>query len=258
MGADYVATGHYATLRRPERSEGFHILIAKDKNKDQSYFLWTLAQKQLRHCLFPIGDYLKSEVRVMARKFGLPNAEKKDSQGICFLGQVTLKDFLGNYLPKKKGLVLNTAGKVVGEHSGAHFYTIGQRGGLGLGGQKNPVYIAEKDVEENALLVAEKGDSVLYRKEIILQKVNFINSFIPPILTNMGYKVLARVRYRQPLVKATLVKSQKSKVQYSLVFDKPQKFVASGQSAVFYQGNPFLRSGRRSGGLRMLGGGVID
>lgn len=259
MGADYVATGHYATLRRPERSEGFHILIAKDKNKDQSYFLWTLTQEQLRYCLFPIGDYVKPKVRIIARKFGLPNAEKKDSQGICFLGQVTLKDFLGNYLPEKKGLVLNTAGKVVGEHSGAHFYTIGQRGGLGLGGQKKPFYIAEKDIKENALLVAEENDPALYQKEIKLNNIHFINPAKSSLIrANGGIDVFARVRYRQPLVKATLMVNKSKVKSYKLIFDKPQKFIASGQSAVFYQGNPSISSGRRLSGLRMLGGGVID
>ncbi|MDO8430203.1 MAG: tRNA 2-thiouridine(34) synthase MnmA, partial [bacterium] len=218
----------------------------------QSYFLWTLTQEQLKHCLFPIGDYVKPKVRIIARKFGLPNSDKKDSQGICFLGQVTLKDFLGNYLPEKKGLVLNTAGKVVGEHRGAHFYTIGQRGGLGLGGQKNPVYIAEKDIKENALLVAEENDPALYRHEINLRQINFINK---RLITNDKLQVMARVRYRQPLAKATLVESRKSKVEFKLVFDKPQKFVASGQSAVFYE---YKRNPSASSGLMMLGGGVID
>jgi tRNA-uridine 2-sulfurtransferase len=240
MGADYVATGHYVELRsyrtkHTDKLATFCLFEAKDKNKDQSYFLWTLTQDQLRHCLFPIGGYTKPEVRKLAKKFGLPNAEKKDSQGICFLGQVTLKDFLGNYIPEKKGLVLNTAGKVVGEHKGAYFYTIGQRNGLGIGGNSKPQYIAEKDVESNAILVAEENDPALYKKEISLKQVNFIGG--KKIVNKIP--VLVRIRYRQPFFKATLVKDK-------IIFDQPQKFVASGQSAVFYG-----KTGE------MLGGGVI-
>ncbi len=269
MGADYVATGHYVRLRevksekvlpagRQVKVKSYALYSAEDKNKDQSYFLWTLTQKQLKHCLFPIGNYLKSDVRKMAGKFNLLNANKKDSQGICFLGQVDLKDFLKKYIPEKKGVVLNTKGKVVGEHKGAWFYTIGQRGGLGIGGNKKPYYIAEKDMEENALLVAEAGETILNKKEVILKNINFINLNLSSLIrANSRIDVLARVRYRQPLAKATLVKSGQRQAKWKLVFEKPQKFVACGQSAVFYQGNPSFRSVRRPSGLRMLGGGII-
>ncbi|TSC81678.1 MAG: tRNA-specific 2-thiouridylase, partial [Parcubacteria group bacterium Gr01-1014_20] len=134
LGADYVATGHYVRTRIMNnelgiREESTSLFEAKDKNKDQSYFLWTLGQKQLGHALFPVGDYLKSEVREIARKAGLPTAEKKDSQGICFVGKVTLDDFLKEYLPEKRGEVFSVSGEKLGEHNGAHFYTIGQRQG---------------------------------------------------------------------------------------------------------------------------------
>lgn len=259
MGADYVATGHYVRLRRVlnvvndknvlnerlERAKRYNkrsdstlqLLIAKDQNKDQSYFLWTLTQKQLKYCLFPIGEYTKPEVRKLAKKFGLPNAEKKDSQGICFLGQVTLKDFLKNYIPEKRGLVLGVDGNVVGEHAGAYFYTIGQRGGLGLGGQQKPLYVAEKDVEENTILVAQEGSPLLYQKNVSIKNLNFIW----PISENqLPLTVYVRVRYRQPLFQAILTSDRR------LFFLKPQKFVAQGQSAVFYSKNG-----------EMLGGGVI-
>ncbi len=190
------------------RKEYFSLYQAKDKNKDQSYFLWTLTQEQLKHCLFPIGDYLKSEVREIARKAGLPTAEKKDSQGICFLGKVALPDFLKQYIPEKKGAVLTTTGQKIGEHNGAHFYTIGQRHlnanfqfprlrlGLpdsvikaGFGGQaisnfpkdgvkkdREPFYVAEKDTKTNTIVVAEGSDNpALCKKEIELTNVNFIN-----------------------------------------------------------------------------------
>lgn len=241
MGADYVATGHYVRLKKFGKT--YKLFEAKDKNKDQSYFLWTLTQKQLKHSLFPLGDLIKPEVRKIAKKLKLPNADKKDSQGICFLGQVSLKDFLGNYIPEKKGIVVNTAGKVLGEHKGAYFYTIGQRSGLGIGGNAKPYYVAEKDIKSNAILVAEEGDPALSRKEIDLTGINFINPSQSLIRANGRISVLTRVRYRQPLFKATLAMSGK---KYRLIFDKPQKFVAIGQSAVIY-----LKSGE------MLGGGII-
>jgi len=253
MGADYVATGHYVRLRqallnvKSDKLNGnqkfiFHstfsisLYTARDAQKDQSYFLWTLTQDQLRHCLFPIGEYTKPEVRKLAKKFGLPNADKKDSQGICFLGQVTLKDFLAEYIPEKKGIVINTAGRVIGEHSGAYFYTVGQRN-IGIGGSAKPLYVAEKDVEENAILVAEEGNPILFRKEIALQQVNFIR---PVAITQLPMTVYVRVRYRQPLFQAILTSDSR------LLFLKPQKFVAEGQSAVFYS-----KKGE------MIGGGVI-
>ena len=184
----------------------------------------------------------------MARKLGLPNADKKDSQGICFLGQVTLKEFLGSYLPEKRGLVLNTSGKVIGEHRGVHFYTIGQRNGLGIGGNANPVYVAEKDVKENAILVAEENDPALYKNEISLREVNFINP-------ELRIPVMVRVRYRQPLFSAIMVKSDNPKEKnYKLIFNRPQKFVAFGQSAVIYSNE----QGNLPAGRQVLGGGIID
>lgn len=287
MGADYVATGHYVRLCRVQnvgnvlgvrdvqleqaqrlnkRSDRtFKLFVALDKNKDQSYFLWTLTQKQLRRCLFPIGEYIKPQVRKLAKKFGLPNADKKDSQGVCFLGQITLKDFLGNYLSEKKGIVLNTAGQVVGEHNGVHLYTIGQRH-IGIryqvsGIRQKPVYIVEKDVKANAILVAEENNPIIYKKEIKLTNINFIHPIKSLISANSGVRVLARVRYRQPLVKANLqlLTGQVTNLKtYKLIFEQPQKFIAPGQSAVFYvKDNPSHSSGRRSRELRMLGGGII-
>ena len=287
MGADYIATGHYVRLikrkkfipstrfapssdssrlssptdsdcgRRPcsvgcgvSENKIFSLYQAKDKNKDQSYFLWTLTQKQLKHCLFPIGDYLKSEVREIARKAGLPTAEKKDSQGICFLGMVKFKDFLKQYLPVKKGDVLDINGEKIGEHEGAWFYTIGQRHigimnhGLGIKGkhETKPFYVVEKNIRKNILTVAEEeNNQALYKKEIKLINVNFIS---PITNYQLPITVYARVRYRQPLVKANLYKLKTSR--YKLIFEVPVKFMAPGQSAVFYN-----KKGE------MLGGGII-
>lgn len=258
-GADYIATGHYirATCnKRHETKKENHatcrmsLAAARDTSKDQSYFLWTLTQAQLKHCLFPIGDYLKSEVREIASKAGLPTAEKKDSQGICFLGKVTLADFLKQYIPEKRGAVLNSDGKKIGEHDGVQFYTIGQRHlgiknyELGIRGQCKikPHYVSEKDIKTNTLIVAEgKDNPALYRKEIELTDVNLIN----PAIRNSQFAipVLARVRYRQPLVSAVFIIHNS---KFIIRFDSPVKFVAPGQSAVFYAKNG-----------EMLGGGVI-
>ena len=294
MGADYVATGHYARLasrRIPigtgrslapaasaalglsarrlsallrdqarRASETFRtehakklakvysLFIAKDKNKDQSYFLWTLMQKQLKHCLFPIGDYLKSDVRKIARKADLSTAEKKDSQGICFLGKVTLDEFLKQYIPEKRGEVLSVSGEKLGEHKGAHFYTIGQRHinaeirnlKSEIRKDRQPFYVAEKDVKTNTLILAEGNDNnLLFKKEIRLSSLNWI----PVKFSTSAQKVFVRVRYRQPLIKAKLFSA---KGRYKLIFSEPVKFVASGQSAVFYD-----KDGE------MLGGGII-
>jgi tRNA-specific 2-thiouridylase len=274
MGADYVATGHYVQIKRlpntfaqgvsgatpksyPSQKRRTSLYIARDLNKDQSYFLWTLTQEQLKHCLFPIGDYFKSEVRKIAQKAGLPTAEKKDSRGICFLGKISLDDFLKKYIPEKKGNVLNVFGEKIGEHKGAHFYTIGQRHGLGIGGSEKPCYVVEKNVKKNIIVVAEGDDNpALYKKEIQLTNINFINpnhySLIPRSRINSlrgrrangRITIYARVRYRQPLAKANL-KLINLKT-YNLIFEQPQKFIASGQSAVFY-----------SEKNEMLGGGVI-
>lgn len=260
MGADFVATGHYVRKatshwglgggRKANSLDpiGYSLVAARDNNKDQSYFLWTLTAKQIEKSLFPIGDYLKPEVRRIAKKAGISTAEKKDSQGICFLGMVSIKDFLIEYLPEKKGAVLNLSGEKIGEHVGAHFYTIGQRGGVGNlkheKGQKNhaPLYVAKKDVKKNILVVAEGSDnSALYRKEVFLSDVNLS---IPQTLLAKPLSVFARVRYRQPLFAAVLVRE---KGGWRLDFKKPQKFVAPGQSAVVYTTKG-----------EMLGGGVIE
>lgn len=273
LGADYIATGHYVRIRSspdtltqdvsgvtpksyPSQEYRASLYAARDTNKDQSYFLWTLIQDQLKYCFFPIGDYLKVEVREIARKAGLPTAEKKDSRGICFLGRVTLKEFLKQYIPESPGAVITTTGKVIGEHGGAHFYTIGQRHGLALGmknkglgikglSETKPYYIAEKDIKTNTLVVADGDDDpALYRREVKLKNVNLVNLEIKINNDKLSFPVLARVRYRQPLAPALFVAQSSF---HQLVFDQPVKFVAPGQSAVFYS-----KEGE------VLGGGIIE
>ncbi len=274
IGADFVATGHYVKLATCKIRHGenasksalshvacpISLCIARDRNKDQSYFLWTLTHKQLKHCLFPIGGYTKPQVRKIAAKFGLHNALKKDSQGICFLGQISLPDFLKKYIKQKKGdILLITSGSdltssptnyspslsrgyiKIGIHNGVHLYTIGQRHGLNIGGYSKPLYVSEKNIKKNIVYVAEgENHPALYKKEVNLVNVNFQSL----ILNRKSFPVYARVRYRQPLEKATLQPINSSTAQ--LKFDRPVKFVAEGQSAVFYD---------KKGA--MLGGGII-
>jgi tRNA-specific 2-thiouridylase len=281
MGADYVATGHYVRLRQRDANYAdtmrmtrinkknsirrfacirglasrFELRVAKDKNKDQSYFLWTLTGTQLRHCLFPIGDYLKPNVREIARKEKLPTADKKDSQGICFLGMVDIFDFLKQQIPEHRGALITTSGENIGEHFGSEFYTIGQRHidadfkfpKNGATARK-PFYVAAKNSKTNTVTLAEGGENpALYKKEIKLTGVHFIDPLFANLrkLANKKLQVFARVRYRQPLAKALLLVGTRGKA--NLVFAKPQKFIAPGQSAVFYDKNG-----------AMLGGGVIQ
>ena len=235
LGAGYIATGHYVKLIKNESLYELHE--AKDKNKDQSYFLWTLTQEQLKHALFPLGDLTKPEVRKIAEDAELSTADKKDSQGICFIGKVTLKDFLGEYLPKNEGKVINPKGEVIGRNEGMHFYTIGQRHGFGIGGGE-PYYVADKNTDKNTVTLARSEDSILYRKEINIMDISLIASD-----ENIPEEVLVRIRYRQPLQKAKIVFNKEGA---KIVFDEPQKFIAPGQSAVFYSTNG-----------QMLGGGII-
>jgi len=258
MGADYVATGHYVKIKeeRIKNKEVFRLFAAKDKNKDQSYFLWTLTQDQLRHCLFPIGDYVKPDVRVIARKAKLPTADKKDSQGICFLGNVDVFDFLKKYIPSRRGALVTAAGERIGEHFGSEFYTIGQRHidadfkfpKTHGAAPRKPFYVAAKDAATNTVVVAEGSENpALYKKEIKLTDVHFIDSLFAKLrkLANRDMPVFVRVRYRQPLAKAGLFLGPRGKAK--LIFDRAQKFVAPGQSAVWYSKNGEL-----------LGGGIIS
>ncbi len=213
---------------------------AKDQNKDQSYFLWRLTQKQLLHAIFPIGDYLKSEVREMAREFGLPTAEKKDSQGLCFVGKVPFDEFLRELLPKNPGPIITTGGRTIGEHDGLSFYTLGQRHGIKIGGGV-PYYVAEKEFKTNTLVVAEGNkDEMLFKKEIEVADINWIGGIEP----KLSLECEARIRYRQPLQKCHIISAEPSRFsRVSVVFDEPQKAATPGQSAVFYADGAILGGG---------------
>ncbi|MCR4327963.1 MAG: tRNA 2-thiouridine(34) synthase MnmA [Patescibacteria group bacterium] len=267
LGADYVATGHYVKIRKSKIKDKnvYKLYRAKDNRKDQSYFLWTLTQRQLAHCLFPIGEYLKSEVRTVARRAGLATATKKDSQGICFLGKFSLKDFLKKHIRARRGKIVNISGVEMGIHDGAVFYTIGQRHGFNLNnvnrelgianqGETKPYYVAGKDIKNNLIILAEGGNNQsLYKKEVSLAEVNYIH---PISDSRFPISVRARVRYRQPLAEARIIRGKTKNKQkgekiplpphFSLRFTQPQKCIAEGQSAVWYSPRG-----------EMLGGGII-
>ena len=255
LGADFIATGHYVQLTHNKQhithNKNKNVLccmlhVARDLNKDQSYFLWTLTQKQLKHCLFPIGDYGKPEVRALAKKYGLPTAEKPDSQGVCFVGEIDVAEFLKEKLGKNPGPIKTIDGKTIGTHDGAIFYTIGQRKGIGIKGslpgeQGKIYYVVAKDADANTLWVAESESQKLFSKELIAKDINWISGKQP----KLPLKCLARIRYRQPLQKCVILKEGIGKISMSVDFSFSQRAVTPGQSAVFYKNK------------EVLGGGVI-
>jgi tRNA-specific 2-thiouridylase len=262
LGADYVATGHYC--RKRETESGFELLAGKDGNKDQSYFLCQISQDQLAKALFPIGELEKPEVRRIAKEQDLVTADKRDSQGLCFIGKVKLPDFLKQQLKEKKGNVVEirrdwsgfanklgtteehsfseTDGKVIGEHIGAHFYTIGQRKGLSIGGYVNPLFIIQTNTETNTVYVGEGEDHQgLSRPGLLIQEedIHWVKD-ADKMEVGASKSVEARIRYRQPLFGATLIKLESG---LKIKFDSTQKAVAKGQFAAWYAGDVLVGSG---------------
>jgi len=221
-GFDYLATGHYAQIKDGK------LLRSKDEFKDQTYFIYNIKPAQLKHILFTIGGMKKADVRKLARKLGLPNAEKKESMGLCFVGRIHLKDFLQQKLKVKRGPVVDLAGKKVGQHHGLAFYTIGQREGIGIGGAGGPYYVARKDMKTNTLVVTNNpNDPALQIKELEIHNVNWITQ-----PKKFPAKLKGRFRHQGDL--QSLVISKAGKSRYLVKFAKPQKAVASGQSLVMY------------------------
>lgn len=251
MGADAVATGHYAqNMHNPTAGTSgvYELREAVDAEKDQTYFLWTLTQRQLSNILFPIGHLPKSEVRALAKKFGLPTASKKDSQGLCFIGKVDMKEFLGHYIPKKPGAVLDEAGKTIGMHDGATFFTIGQRHGFIITEKTvadRPMYVAAKDVEANTITVSSRATSVegtsLNASVVSVGQVNWTGQ-----APKNSFECMARIRYRQPLERCTISPSSAKNGLFEVRFVAPQFAASLGQSVVLYR-NGFC-----------LGGGIIE
>lgn len=278
LGADYVATGHYCR-KSTESIEGktvYNLLAGKDKKKDQSYFLCQLNQFQLSKALFPIGELEKIEVRKIAKKAGLITADKKDSQGLCFIGKVKLPDFLQQKLQPKRGNTLLISpensyftqkksysshiekafaqtkeapfhqmnGKLIGQHNGAHYFTIGQRKGIALGGFKEPLFVLGTNVKTNEIYVGEGEDHPgLYRKSLFISKEE--SHWLRPDLAieskkEEGFAVLARIRYRQSLRKATLYEQKNGLL---LIFENEQKAISKGQFAAWYLKDKLIGSG---------------
>ena len=247
MGADFVATGHYArTLSSceggvPKGRGGVDLAKGVDPSKDQCYFLWTLNQEQLSKILFPVGNLKKSEVRILAKKFKLPVAEKKDSQGICFLGAVDLKEFLKHYIKEKKGKILNEKGEEIGFHDGIVFHTLGERHGFTIT-QKSPTdgayYVVGKDIKKNILIVSQNRNFPSDKeglREVELIDTNWISEILKP---NKNYT--AQIRYHGEFLSCQVV--CKSNASARIIFEKPI-LVASGQSCVIYDGNVCLGGG---------------
>ncbi|WGE52010.1 tRNA 2-thiouridine(34) synthase MnmA [Actinobacillus equuli] len=243
LGADYIATGHY--VRRSGDDNNAQLLRGLDANKDQSYFLYTLSHKQVGQSLFPVGDIEKLIVRQIAEDLGLATAKKKDSTGICFIGERKFKDFLARYLPAQPGEIRTVDGKVVGCHDGLMYHTLGQRKGLGIGGVKglseDPFYVVEKDLINNVLVVAQGHDnSALLSSGLIATQLHWVDR--QPIRENVRCTV--KTRYRQTDIACEIQPMDDDTIR--VIFDEPQIAVTPGQSAVFYQGEV------------CLGGGVIE
>lgn len=243
LGADRIATGHYVRMR--EIDGQLELLKGADGNKDQSYFLCRMTQYQLAHTLFPVGDHLKPGVRKIAAEAGLTTHNKKDSTGICFIGERPFRDFLSKYLPVNNGVIRTIDGTVVGEHLGTQFYTLGQRKGLGIGGVKGAGegawYVVTKDTVNNELIVSQDHDCpMLYSRGLTAVKLHWIGDRLPAF----PLRCHAKTRYRQPDQKCIVEASEGGEVKVK--FTSPQWAVTPGQYVVFYEGD------------MCLGGGVID
>jgi len=242
LGAGRIATGHYAGVQCT--TNGCKMLRARDDKKDQTYFLYMLDQNALRHSLFPLYDLEKSEVRRLASAAGFPNDKKKDSTGICFIGERRFRDFLSRFLPANPGEIHNTAGEVIGRHQGLMYYTLGQRQGLGIGGVTNapdePWYVVAKDLDYNTLTVAQGHDNpLLYRDRLTAQQTHWVSGHPPP----QGLGCMARCRHRQALQACTVTHEGD---RILVEFDQPQRALTPGQSVVLYADSI------------CLGGGIID
>ena len=272
LGADYVATGHYC--RVVSENNQFKLLSGKDLNKDQSYFLCQLSQKQLSKVMFPVGELDKKEVRLIAKEQDLVTAEKKDSQGLCFVGKVKLPEFLQQKLKIKKGIVVKISnnnsqyidtpdynnhslenlrklakpfdyslkdGDVLGEHDGAHFFTVGQRKGLAIGGSKEPLFVIKTDVINNVVYVGEGKDHPgLYRKVLFIKNKDFHKVRTDFDYNNVNNKFESRIRYRQPLQESKLVFGESG---VFMIFDNLQSAISKGQFAVWYKNEELIGSG---------------
>ena len=243
LGADYIATGHY--VRRRHQDGKWQMLRGLDNNKDQSYFLYTLGEEHVAKTLFPVGEIEKPEVRRIAEEQDLITHDKKDSTGICFIGERKFKDFLSRYLPAQPGIIETAEGEEIGKHEGLMYHTLGQRKGLHIGGKKEhgdePWYVVDKDVARNVLIVGQGADHErLYSKGLIANQLHWVDrtAIVDPT------RAMVKTRYRQTDIPCTIVPISNEEIRVE--FDEPQKAVTPGQSAVFYQDEV------------CLGGGIIE
>lgn len=245
LGADFIATGHYA--RKRYSNDNFQLLKGLDPRKDQSYFLYLLNQKQLASAIFPIGELEKSHVRKIAAEHQLVTYNKKDSTGICFIGERKFKNFLSEYLPAQPGNIETLKGEIIGYHDGLMYYTYGQRQGLGIGGKKTgsgePWYAIDKDLERNVLIVAQgKHHEKLYKSKLICNQLHWISGKAP----QMPYQCQAKTRYHQDDHDINCTLNTLNERQLAVHFNTPQRAITPGQSVVFYQNEI------------CLGGGIIN
>lgn len=256
LGADFIATGHY-TRRSVNYQNNNGEVVAQllrglDNNKDQSYFLHAVGGDKIAKTLFPVGELEKPVVRQIAEAHGLITAKKKDSTGICFIGERRFKDFLQQYLPARQGEIITDDGQVIGQHDGLMYYTLGQRGGIGVGGVKNrpeePWFVLAKDLQNNRLIVGQGHDHpMLLSNTLTTYKMDWVENSAPSaIFSDQGLICTAKSRYRQPDQACTVFADNEDGSQVRVVFDEPQRAVTPGQSAVFYLGEV------------CLGGGVIS
>ena len=243
LGAEYIATGHYARVK--EENGEYFLLKGLDPNKEQSYFLYTLGQRQLSKTLFPIGHLHKPEIRTLAKKAGFDNYKKKDSTGICFIGERKFKEFLQRYLPTQPGEMRTPEGQYIARHQGLMYYTLGQRQGLGIGGVKDasdePWYVLDKDLENNVLIVGQGHDHPLMLHNILeASQLDWCSN--KPLTKTIGCK--AKTRYRQVDQACTVIPLGADRCK--VVFDQAQRAITPGQSVVFYDGEV------------CLGGGIIE
>jgi len=242
LGADAIATGHYARVRRaPSDSSRVELLKASDATKDQSYFLHRLTQEQLAPAVFPLGEMKKRDVRRIAREQGIPTWAKKDSTGICFIGERPFRDFLARYLPRTPGPVATPEGKVIGRHDGLAYYTLGQRQGLGIGGTRGgtdePWFVAAKDLDRNTLVAVQGHDHpLLYRRDVDAIDMHWISGAAPALPAKLG----AKTRYRMPDAACTL---SATGTGHRATFDAPQWAPTPGQYLVLYDGDVCLGGG---------------
>lgn len=241
LGADYIATGHYCQIER--KDDKCYLKKSIDTNKDQTYFLNQVSQEQLKNVLFPIGHLEKPEVRKIATELGLVTADKKDSTGICFIGERNFKNFLNNYLPAKDGNICTIDGKVVGRHTGVLYYTIGQRRGLNIGGYAGGNgerwFVVSKDIEKNILYVHQGEDDLLYTDYLIAEEFNWISG-----IPNNEFECTAKFRYRQPDQKVKVMVDKDDNKKIKVIFDEKQRAITAGQYVVLYNNDICLGGGK--------------